>query len=939
MINTLLTMSLTGSAVVLAWLLADKLAGKRLSAVWHDRILRLALVFMLVPLGAVWEAVSKAALVAFVTGHTVQVPNVMQAAPAVTPDNVLAVLPAVIPEITVVPPAAQPAPVTVSMDLFWVLTAVWAVGAAATLCWKLWTYRRFRKLLNGERRPLSAEGTEVFASCKRELGVNGEVEVSVMPGVPTPMVTGLLRPVILLPDVPLSGEELRYLFLHELTHIKRRDLWVRFCSLWGVVLHWYNPFMHLLDRKIKERSEQSCDERVARSMSRAERLAYGGMLLKLASEPAFKAGTWAVTLSTRESIQKRLGSIVKAGRWTRMDKIVAVVTAVVLLVCGTVAACSTQEPLAVEKEPVQTQQEEPDTEPGSEPEQEPVQEEQDRKLPEVERYGYAQALTEIDWDRFKSQITAAEGQALEKYLPVLEGEEFTWLADNGQIRTDIQGFLDRMFAADGVGAEVAYVEALLFADVFQSGEENLCVLLPHLGYHWIIFHEENDVFYGIDMPVRWFGSVQKDGLYAGSGGAAHHDYHRMSFENGNYTVADIAEVHDNVLFIGGEEKSAAEYEAWKKANLKEEAPWYLPSGMRYGREPESHNEEEPETTKAEQVAPTSSVEVQTVPETVTIGAVSYETFTDEHGVTRLKDAVGSTKYLDIEQLLLLDTLVDGTYPTNRKGETYGNILLADFVGQEPDLIAVTGQDASGNALPGYVWRVDYYADFSDPAVAAKYEEYSEVEDWYKEYFQTLWEVPLYDAEHEKIGIYVVQINNQRTQSDTIQKLEYRSMVEEQKTEDGKTKYTISSDSLKEDVVVKPGVYEVTDTVREIKPDEWPEELWEDLPDGAYPVNSRGETYGNREWRVYLQHEPDLIEAVGTEGEDGYIWWEDPQRYYDSVEELDGVLWNDRGYLIPLYNSEHEQIGWKQETGGYFNDAGDFIKLNKQMVDAIKAQLS
>lgn len=659
---------------------------------WHDRILRLALVFMLVPLGAVWEAVSKAALVAFVTGHTVQVPNVMQAAPAVTPDNVLAVLPAVIPEITVVPPEVQPAPVTVSMDLFWVLTAVWAVGAAATLCWKLWTYRRFRKLLNGERRPLSAEGTEVFASCKRELGVNGEVEVSVMPGVPTPMVTGLLRPVILLPDVPLSGEELRYLFLHELTHIKRRDLWVRFFALWGVVLHWYNPFMHLLDRKIKDRSEQSCDERVARSMSRAERLAYGGMLLKLASEPAFKAGTWAVTLSTRESIQKRLGSIVKAGRWTRMDKIVALVTAAGLLCCGTVIAVTAQEPLKIEEK-----------------------------------------------------------------------------AEKDQIKEEVK--------------------------------------LPD--------------------------SLEDDG-------------------------------------------EAKEYS------------------------------------------------------TIQIGDAEYECYLDNRGVARLKNAVGNGDLLANYDYLVLPTLENGEYSTNSLGETYGYQQLADFVGESPDLIAVVrGLDMSGTKeIDGYVWWEDYFAAFSDPDVAARYESSPDgiIKDARARRDAEWWRIPLYNAEHDLIGTYDTYEGKHLTHGNLVWRLQNDSLVAAASaTKDTGIEKSNHGNHLQE----IPYSY-LTQERRE---------MLSKLPNSTYPQNSNGEYYGPAQLKNYLQIEPDLISATGTKGEEGYIWWQDAELRFQTVSDLDSVTWTENGYLIPLYDSEHNQIGWKEEAFAIATSDAPTVILNRQTVNAIKAQLS
>ena len=48
---------------------------------------------------------------------------------------------------------------------------------------------------------------------------------------------------------------------------------------------------------------------------------------------------------------------------------------------------------------------------------------------------------------------------------------------------------------------------------------------------------------------------------------------------------------------------------------------------------------------------------------------------------------------------LLDTLTeDQAYPVNDAGETYGSVLLADFVGEDPDLLAAVNQDG----VSGYI---------------------------------------------------------------------------------------------------------------------------------------------------------------------------------------------------------------------------------------------
>ncbi|MCL2044756.1 MAG: hypothetical protein FWG88_00025 [Oscillospiraceae bacterium] len=59
------------------------------------------------------------------------------------------------------------------------------------------------------------------------------------------------------------------------------------------------------------------------------------------------------------------------------------------------------------------------------------------------------------------------------------------------------------------------------------------------------------------------------------------------------------------------------------------------------------------------------------------------------------------------------------YAINDNGETYGSVVLADLPDDEPDLIAVLGD----NGNRGYVWKIELYGESpSSPAEALKIQE-------------------------------------------------------------------------------------------------------------------------------------------------------------------------------------------------------------------------
>lgn len=351
MMNTLAGMGLAGSAVLALWLLADRVLKDRMPARWHYRILKISLFFFLVPAGRLLSLAGRALRALRPSpGAAVTAPAAVPAAPRI-PVAVLPQAPAAAPNLPAPVPASAPEPFALTPEALKVLAAVWALGAAAMLAYKLCVYVRLRRRLLGQNRPVaSQEARLVFWACKRQMGIRGPLEVRENPAARSPFAAGLLRPTVVIPTADLEGEELRYLFLHELTHIQCGDLWVRFWAMLAQALHWYNPLAWLLCQSIQTVSEQSCDERVACPLSREERYVYGNVILKSAAGAAAGSGDWAASLSTRESIERRLNRVLKTEKLRGGKRLAALVLALAILACGGGAALAARNPLSVSKE-------------------------------------------------------------------------------------------------------------------------------------------------------------------------------------------------------------------------------------------------------------------------------------------------------------------------------------------------------------------------------------------------------------------------------------------------------------------------------------------------------------------------------------------------------------------------------------------------------------
>lgn len=161
-----------------------------------------------------------------------------------------------------------------------ILTGVWLLGGAAILIWNLTSHWRLKRFLKRWASPVQDyQILPLYNALGDELDLDRRPRLMTCPGLSAPMLAGLVHPMLLLPEQPLSPKEVEYALLHELTHYRRRDIWLKALSLWVRAVHWFNPLVWLMDRAIERDTELSCDEAVLRRLPPEEHAAYGKTIL------------------------------------------------------------------------------------------------------------------------------------------------------------------------------------------------------------------------------------------------------------------------------------------------------------------------------------------------------------------------------------------------------------------------------------------------------------------------------------------------------------------------------------------------------------------------------------------------------------------------------------------------------------------------------------
>ncbi len=126
----------------------------------------------------------------------------------------------------------------------------------------LWQVRRLRLEATGLE--LSALGPELRAVVE-EFRKSRAVELRVSTRLEVPTAIGFFKPGIVLPRWMVEetpAEELRYILLHELEHLRRRDDWTNLAQQIVKALLFFVPSVWWIERKLALEREMACDDAV-----------------------------------------------------------------------------------------------------------------------------------------------------------------------------------------------------------------------------------------------------------------------------------------------------------------------------------------------------------------------------------------------------------------------------------------------------------------------------------------------------------------------------------------------------------------------------------------------------------------------------------------------------------------------------------------------------
>ncbi|HOJ11557.1 MAG TPA: M56 family metallopeptidase [Clostridiales bacterium] len=208
---------------------------------------------------------------------------------------------------------------------------LWLIGAILAITNNLAGYARFLRHLKQTNKPATEEQNIIFNVLLRDknntgINIGNNVRLVCNRFVTTPMLVGILKPCIIIPDIDFDDKQLENILLHEITHSRHFDIVIKWLTMIAASIHWFNPLIYLIKKEINHACELACDETVIKNLSLTEKQAYGDTLISVVAEHKYPVGVLQATMcEEKKSLKERLIAIMNHNKKSKYMVIFAVI--------------------------------------------------------------------------------------------------------------------------------------------------------------------------------------------------------------------------------------------------------------------------------------------------------------------------------------------------------------------------------------------------------------------------------------------------------------------------------------------------------------------------------------------------------------------------------------------------------------------------------------
>jgi beta-lactamase regulating signal transducer with metallopeptidase domain/tetratricopeptide (TPR) repeat protein len=190
---------------------------------------------------------------------------------------------------------------------------VWVAGSPLTFLWLACGLLGAERLRHQSQRLGDRSCTETCARLCGAMRIGCHVNIAICDCLATPVLVGVVRPLILLPAAAMTGwsvEQFEMVLLHELAHVRRSDNLVNLIQRLVESILFFHPVVWIVSGWVRKEREHCCDEIVVRQTGKAR--AYVETLLTLSTPAAVPVPQIAAAMA-RGHLVARVRRILEVG--------------------------------------------------------------------------------------------------------------------------------------------------------------------------------------------------------------------------------------------------------------------------------------------------------------------------------------------------------------------------------------------------------------------------------------------------------------------------------------------------------------------------------------------------------------------------------------------------------------------------------------------------
>lgn len=217
---------------------------------------------------------------------------------------------------------------------------IWLAGVIVFLAAAVYRNSKLKRELNIYSKPAAGRLVSLLDEIAGDMGMKAP-RLNICDKTVSPMAAGLVSPEIYLPREDY-GSEIEMILRHELTHIKRGDLYCKLLYTTAEILNWFNPLVYIMASRASGDLEISCDADVVKQKDIDYRKQYSLLILEQTGD--FKNSPCITTCFAcgKKALKARFSEILTTGS-KRKGKLIIFLALVLSLACGVFISCKTAE--------------------------------------------------------------------------------------------------------------------------------------------------------------------------------------------------------------------------------------------------------------------------------------------------------------------------------------------------------------------------------------------------------------------------------------------------------------------------------------------------------------------------------------------------------------------------------------------------------------------